>query len=620
MTDTPKHTVTPKNFDSPVLVVATWEKVAGYLFGTIFIATILTLAVVIEIPNSFQWSVFKTILALAAAGVGGVFTGFLQVQGSIQKVKLQAGGALALFVIVYFFSPATPPVDYLPQKTEQQYQQELTERKKKIEVLLIKSELSERDKLDSEAELKAIQSAIADVNLSYSVYIKELTDRIRRLDKIANQLPTSLLIDAKAALAKGDKSLADKVFAQIEEQSESHINAAAEAAYQRGSIASANIELRNALNHFTRAVQLSPDNTTYLYALAGAYMSLGETGKAITYYEMILNNNRDDNDGNLIDVAIIHNSLGLAWYNKGEYDEAIRHYELALNSNLNTYGKIHPSVARDLSGLGSVWSSKGEVDKAIGYYEQALTINLENYGKGHPELARNYNGLGINWSAKGQYDKAIKYYEQALIIDRSNFGDNHPKVITRRHNIGRAWFDKGEYDKAIDYYEQALSSSIQIYGEINAHPHIASLWQSLGLAWHAKGQLDHALDYYKQALAGDLKIYGDAHPSVATTRFYIGALFESIGEIDTAINYYEQVLESDLKIFGEGHPNVASDRYNLGRAWEIKGEYNKAIDYYELVLASDIDTYGEGDPIFEQVSASLIRVRSKIKDTNVLGD
>ena len=89
-------------------MLSNWEKIAGFIFGVVFLATVLVLTVVIPNPTPFQYVFFKTVLAIAASGIGGILAGFLHVEGSFQKLSLRAGGALALFVIVFFFSPAPP--------------------------------------------------------------------------------------------------------------------------------------------------------------------------------------------------------------------------------------------------------------------------------------------------------------------------------------------------------------------------------------------------------------------------------------------------------------------------------------------------------------------------------
>lgn len=84
----------------------TWEKVVRYIFGFICIAVILYLNVVISKPTPSQQETFRIVLALSAAGLAGVLTGFLNIHGKISKFAVRAGGAFALFILVYFFPPS----------------------------------------------------------------------------------------------------------------------------------------------------------------------------------------------------------------------------------------------------------------------------------------------------------------------------------------------------------------------------------------------------------------------------------------------------------------------------------------------------------------------------------
>jgi hypothetical protein len=80
-----------------------WEKVAIFAFGVIFIITLLLIALHLTDPTPFQYTIFRIVLALSAAAVATLISGFLQVQWSNY---IKAGGALAVFVTVYFWSPA----------------------------------------------------------------------------------------------------------------------------------------------------------------------------------------------------------------------------------------------------------------------------------------------------------------------------------------------------------------------------------------------------------------------------------------------------------------------------------------------------------------------------------
>ncbi len=79
------------------------EKILIFSFGIVFIITMLVLAIAFPNPTNFQYNVFRIILALAIAGIAAFIPGFINLNlGS----WLKAGGALAVFAIVYFFNPA----------------------------------------------------------------------------------------------------------------------------------------------------------------------------------------------------------------------------------------------------------------------------------------------------------------------------------------------------------------------------------------------------------------------------------------------------------------------------------------------------------------------------------
>jgi hypothetical protein len=85
----------------------TWEKIAGFAFGITFVIVMLIIAIRFPNPSPFQYVVFRVVLSLAASGVGGVLSGFLTVVfGDASKPWLRAGGALAVFVVVFLVNPA----------------------------------------------------------------------------------------------------------------------------------------------------------------------------------------------------------------------------------------------------------------------------------------------------------------------------------------------------------------------------------------------------------------------------------------------------------------------------------------------------------------------------------
>lgn len=79
------------------------QQLAVFVFGVVFVVVMLVLAVAIPNPTPTQYETFKIVLALAAAGVAAFIPGFLEIT---LPGWLRAGGALAVFALVYLKSPA----------------------------------------------------------------------------------------------------------------------------------------------------------------------------------------------------------------------------------------------------------------------------------------------------------------------------------------------------------------------------------------------------------------------------------------------------------------------------------------------------------------------------------
>lgn len=81
-----------------------WERIAIFSFGVIFVTLLVAIALFLPEPTNFQYTVLRIVLALAAAGVAALIPGFIEVK---YRQAVRAGGAIAVFVVVYFFSPAS---------------------------------------------------------------------------------------------------------------------------------------------------------------------------------------------------------------------------------------------------------------------------------------------------------------------------------------------------------------------------------------------------------------------------------------------------------------------------------------------------------------------------------
>lgn len=85
----------------------TAQIIVAFTFGVAFVVAMLVLAIKFPRPSPFQYSVFRIVLSLAAAGAAAMIPGFININVNPSTgFLIRAGGALAVFVIVFFFNPA----------------------------------------------------------------------------------------------------------------------------------------------------------------------------------------------------------------------------------------------------------------------------------------------------------------------------------------------------------------------------------------------------------------------------------------------------------------------------------------------------------------------------------
>jgi hypothetical protein len=91
------------------------QKLTAFIFGVVFVVVLIVLAIAFPNPTPFQYTVFRVILALASAGVAAMIPGFLEIE---VPNWIRAGGALAVFIVVYFYNPASlvAPIGDIEQK------------------------------------------------------------------------------------------------------------------------------------------------------------------------------------------------------------------------------------------------------------------------------------------------------------------------------------------------------------------------------------------------------------------------------------------------------------------------------------------------------------------------
>jgi tetratricopeptide (TPR) repeat protein len=173
-----------------------------------------------------------------------------------------------------------------------------------------------------------------------------------------------------------------------------------------------------ALEQFSKALEIYPDDPILHYLLAIAYVDKRRFDEAESYLQEAIRLKPDYSDA--------YNYLGVLYFRKGEVVLAIESYQKALD---NIY-YMKPQDAH--FNMGYAYLSRKEYRKAALHLERAIEL-VPNYVDAYNNLGKAYEGLGQYYKARFNYEKAVKF---------------NPQYADAYLNLGRLLYRSGERQKA----------------------------------------------------------------------------------------------------------------------------------------------------------------------------
>lgn len=416
---------------------------------------------------------------------------FLRDQGNANAVALIIAAITLLVSIValtWHMKRKKPP--NLTDQTLQDYTDRIVKKlsKKKAELKkLIKARDKDQETHDKEKarlwqQIEELSKRAANPEQALKEALKKIAKLKAALAHESNNISEKRMAKARTALEAGDFSIADEIFAEIEDHETLAVERAARAVFARGEIAKQEIRWADAAKHYARAARLHP-----------TYVSL-------------------------------YSAHEFVWRN-GDYTNAFILGEKLIEAAKTEYGEQHEKYAEALNQHALTLYDKKRYDLAEALYLKALEIDRQTIGEEHPEFGIHLHNLALLYKAMEKYDKAERYFLQSLKICKKTIGEKHPEYATHLSNLAGLYRAIEEYDKAEDYYRQALEICEQTIGQ--KHPDYATYLNNLASLHKAKKECDQAEPLYLKAIQILEVTLGPDHPNTKTCKGNYGLLQKS---------------------------------------------------------------------------------------------
>ncbi len=403
--------------------------------------------------------------------------------------------------------------------TIEQHEERLARREAEIRAELVSAHDADRTALL--AQLDEVRRQSADAEASYTTRVAELERSMLQLGKLGDGIPRFRLDAAREALATGDDSAADAIFAEVEAMEAAAISRAAEAAFARGRIADADIRWSDAADYYARAARLAP-TYDHLHAARVAAWRAANYAAALRFGEDLLAVAKAESGDDSQAYATALNGHALSLHAIGRFSEAEPLFRQALAIGEKTLGTWHPVYVGRLNNLAELLRETGRPAEAEPLFRQALAIDEKTLGTGHPVYATRLNNLAGLLQETGRPAEVESLFRQALAIDEKTLGTEHPTYAIHLNNLAGLLQETGRLAEAEPLFRQALAIDEKTLG--TGHPTYAIHLNNLATLLRDMGRPAEAKPLFRQALAILVAVYGEDHPSTRIVAANLAAL------------------------------------------------------------------------------------------------
>lgn len=179
-----------------------------------------------------------------------------------------------------------------------------------------------------------------------------------------------------------------------------------------------------AVEAYTAAIDLSPEDSLNYYIRADVYFDLEEYDRAVEDYSKVIELDPEDDEA--------YNSRGYCYRKLGNHDKAIKDYTKAI--------ELNPEFDTAYYNRGSIYDIMGQYQKAINDYTKAIDID--------PEFDTAYNNRGYTYLNMKEYPKALNDFTKAVEIN-SKFPNPYK-------HMGTLKYECQEYEEALEYLNKAI--------------------------------------------------------------------------------------------------------------------------------------------------------------------
>ena len=330
---------------------------------------------------------------------------------------------------------------------------------------------------------------------------------------------------------------------------------------------------QNALTMLMKLVAIEPTNVEAYYLSGILYVELERAEAALNAFLEATRLNPEHLDA--------RHQIARLYEQQGDTDNAIEQYETII--------KLDPSKADPFLRLGALYLERGDTDNVIRVYGPGLEIEPN-----HPQAQHD---LAAIFAEREETEKAIKHFGLA-----NRYDDGHLDWHFRYARL----LDR--YAETLEDYDAYAAMAVDEYNQtINLRNDYAPAYLYRGLIARRYKQIGDTL-YRNSQIAADFKRVIALEPNNSEAYYHLGMTYIDLDQHQDA----KEILLKTLQ-FSKKYKGIY---LQLGLIAERDGEHNEAINHFEKELEIDpesVAAYQRLGDLYSSYSADFGRAKEVLE-------
>jgi CHAT domain-containing protein/Tfp pilus assembly protein PilF len=354
------------------------------------------------------------------------------------------------------------------------------------------------------------------------------------------------------------------------------------------------VRMEKQVESFTQGRLDTLVSNSFFY-LAEAFNEVGETKKAISYFERARATLKSLGLTGTTDYSNSLNNLAYLYLQDGNYSQAATTGEELLANDRKLFTATAPELLESVLYVAEIYLEVDRLKQA-----ERILINTLRYQE-NSSLGRGLilNKLGELYTYTGSYNRASEVLTEALDVLGEIAGDESPEYVSTAINLGVLFMSQGKYPEAEEVFEVALTHVEPSEGAY------LSLLNNQALVLQSLGQLERAENTLRKIKTIDSLSVGTMHPDYAITLSNLGLVYADLKKYAAA----EELLNDALKIQKTNKETrtlpYARKLNNLAKIRQRSGSPKTAVPLLEEALSIFRKTMGKASPEYATAAFNL---------------